>query len=309
MRDAFFQELTGLFGDNPQIVFMTGDLGYKLFDPLKAIDPQRVINAGIREAGMIGLASGMAKTGMMPIVYSITPFLTLRCLEQIKIDLCYNKACVLLVGVGGGFAYGPNGPTHHGIDDIGVLSCLPGMTIWTPADPLEVRACLRAIFDLEGPAYLRLGRNKEPKIHAPQDRIEITQPVVLHRGNDGIIMVCGCIAEEVQKAVAILKQDGISPTVIQLITLRPFPEEFLRHLIADRKPVMTVEEHISIGGLGMEAAKILAEMGTGNPFRMLSSPAKFPVCCMERDALLKWAGLNAEAIVENFRQLLQKKTH
>src|ERR1035437_1334923 len=189
MRDAFFDELLKLYQKDRRGVFLTGDLGYKLFDRLSAHDPARVINCGIREAGMVGYAAGLAKTGLLPFVYSITPFVTLRCLEQIKIDLCYNKANVVVVGVGGGFAYGPNGSTHHGVDDIGVLSCLPGLKIWTPSDSHEVRLCVQAATSLDSPAYLRLGRNKEPHVFKALDSTpDINQPALVREGGDGVIV-------------------------------------------------------------------------------------------------------------------------
>jgi len=120
MRDAFFSELRELYAADKRVVFVTGDLGYKLFEPLREIDPDRTINFGVRESAMVGFGAGLARTGMLPFLYSIVPFMTLRCLEQIKLDLCYNHSRVVLVGVGGGYSYGPNGPTHHGIDDLGV---------------------------------------------------------------------------------------------------------------------------------------------------------------------------------------------
>jgi transketolase len=304
MRDAFFNELLTLFRNDKRVVFLTGDLGYKLFDQLKDHDPARVINCGIREAGMVGYAAGLAKTGMLPFVYSITPFVTLRCLEQIKIDLCYNKANVVIVGVGGGFAYGPNGPTHHGVDDIGVLSCLPQLTVWTPADPYEVRLCVRAAAALDNPAYLRLGRNKEPHVFdSLKNTPDISRPALVREGCDGVIVTSGFILHEVLKAVSILKQSGLNPAVASITTLRPFPEEFISTLITDGSPLMTVEEHIPTGGLGQETARIVAEAGRGNRFRMLSIPSGFPDACYDRDNLLARSGLDADSIAAAYRQL------
>ncbi|OGU13968.1 MAG: hypothetical protein A2076_09405 [Geobacteraceae bacterium GWC2_53_11] len=309
MRDAFFSELYDLFRHDRRVVFLTGDLGYKLFDQLKGHDPARVINCGIREAGMIGYAAGLAKTGLLPFVYSITPFVTLRCLEQIKIDLCYNRANVVVVGVGGGFAYGPNGPTHHGIDDIGVLSCLPRLTVWTPSDPREVRLCIRAAASLDSPAYLRLGRNKEPDIfdslkHTP----DISRPALVREGSDGVIVTSGFILHEVLNAADCLKQQGIHPAIVRITTLRPFPEEFIRAAIADGRPVMTVEEHVATGGLGQETARIVAETGKGNRFSMLAIPAEFPDACYDRDALLARSGLDAASIAASYRRLWTPNT-
>jgi transketolase len=304
MRDAFFAELATLFGRDRRVVFLTGDLGYKLFDPLLEIDPARVINCGIREAGMVGYAAGLAQTGMLPFVYSIAPFITLRCLEQIKIDLCYNRSNVVVVGVGGGFAYGPNGSTHHGVDDIGILSCLPHLTVWTPADPYEVRLCVQAASSLENPAYLRLGRNNEPHVFDSLEKAQdISLPALIREGSDGVIITCGFILNEVLKAATMLNEVGIHPSVVRVTTLRPFPEEYIRTISVDGKPLMTVEEHVATGGLGQETARILAEAGRRTPFRMLSIPMEFPDACYDRDTLLASAGLDSKSIATAFRQL------
>jgi transketolase len=307
MRDAFFNELENLFASDSSVIFITGDLGYKLFDRMKEIDPNRVINFGVREAGMVGFAAGLAKTGFLPFAYSIAPFITLRCLEHIKIDLCYNNLRVVLVGVGGGMTYGTNGPTHHGIDDIAVLSCLPNLRIWTPADPMEVRACVRTVPRLAGPAYLRLGRQGEPNVHDPESGLpNIDAPVVVRTGDDGIIIAAGFILHQVLAAAEHLKRRGIAPTVIQIPTFRPFPYHYFAKLFGDGMPVMTVETSIASGGLGHEIARILAQTGTGNPFAMLTLPHEFPQACMDRDTSLEWAGLDPVTIARDFEKLLKR---
>jgi transketolase len=305
MRDAFFSELLTLMKHDERVMFLTSDLGYKLFDPLREFAPDRVINCGIREAAMVGYAAGLAKTGMLPFIYSIVPFATLRCLEQIKIDLCYNRCTVVVVGVGGGFSYGPNASTHHGIDDIGVVGSLPGMTVWTPADPHEVRGCVRAASRLTGPAYLRLGRNKEPNIHTLHGAYpDIDQPLIFGEADEGVIVTCGFILHEVMQAVEILNSQGIYPGVVRLTTLRPFPDQFLREIIGAGKPVMTVEEHVSTGGLGHLVATVVAEEGKGNPFRILSIPLEFPDRCMSREALMTWAGIDSGTVVDGYKKLV-----
>jgi len=308
MRKAFFDELETLFAKDDRIIFITGDLGYKLFDRMAKIDSNRVINFGVREASMVGFAAGLSKAGFLPFAYSIAPFITLRCLEQIKIDLCYNKLRVVLVGVGGGMTYGTNGPTHHGIDDISVLSCLPGLKIWTPADPIEVRACIRAVPLLNGPAYLRLGRHGETNIHDPSAGLPcIEDPFVVRTGSNGVIIVSGFILHEVLLALEQLAKRAIYPSVIQVPTFRPFPDDFFIKLLGEGMSVMTVETSIAHAGLGHEIAQILARMGTGNPFVMLTLPHEFPQKCMDREESLKWARLDAGSIAENFEKLLNCK--
>jgi len=303
MRDAFFMELLNLIKIDSRVMFITGDLGYKLYNPLKEIAPDRVINFGIREASMIGFASGLARNGMLPFVYSIVPFITLRSLEQIKIDLCYNTARVVIVGVGGGFSYGPNGPTHFGIEDIGIMRMLPGMSVWTPADPAEVKSFVRASPELNGSAYLRLGRNGEPNIHQTEEYPVIDKPIVVENNDDGVIVTCGFILSEVLKAAEILKKERIFPTIVQLPIMSPFPVEFIQKLLDKSKPLMTVEEHIAIGGLGQQIAEIIAKLELAIPFRSLAIPLKFCDHCLDRKAALLWSGLNADTIAMKYKEL------
>jgi transketolase len=255
---------------------------------------------------MVGYAAGLAKTGMTPFVYSITPFLTVRCLEQIKLDICYNRARVVIVGVGGGFAYGEDGPSHHGTDDVGLLATLPGLRIWTPADPEEVRMCVRAVPDLPGPAYLRLQRAGEPGLPPPEGRDEdLEMPVVHRRGEDVVLMSFGPILGEALRAADRLAPEGVRTTVIHLPTFHPFPSDRLLPFLANGTPVVTVEEHVAAGGLGQHVAALIVSAGTGNPLRMLHVPAEFPSGCLGREAALTWSGIDAASIAATCRELLR----
>lgn len=300
MRDAFFDELLQLFVADQRVVFLTGDLGYKLFDDLKAHDPRRVINVGVREGLMIGCAGGLAQAGQLPFVYSIAPFVTLRCLEQIKICLSYNRNRVIIVGVGGGYCYGHNGPTHFGLEDVALMSAIPGMTVWTPADPLEVRACVRAAPDLTGPAFLRLGRNGEPVLRHPGESISPWRAFVRPNRREGVIISNSFLLSEVFRAVEKIQAEGVAPAVIHLPTTEPMDTETLTEFLAGGVPVVTAEEHIRSGGLGQKIALFIAERGLGNPMRCLSAPAHYPKTCLNRDELLAFAGLDAPAIARAF---------
>ena len=144
MRNAFIRGLTKLAESDERIVFLTGDLGYKLFDDFATRYPGRFLNAGVAEQNMVGVAAGLASEGFRPFVYSIATFATLRCLEQIRDDVCYNGLPVTIVGVGGGFSYGANGPTHHATEDLAIMRALPNMTVIAPGDPVESAAATRA---------------------------------------------------------------------------------------------------------------------------------------------------------------------
>lgn len=303
MRDAFFDELLQLFTSDERIVFLTGDLGYKLYDPLKAVASDRVINFGIREAGMVGFAAGLAGAGLRPIAYSIVPFITLRCLEQIKLELCYNRHPVLIVGVGGGYSYGKNGSTHHGIEDIGLMRAMGGMRVFTPCDPWEVRGCVRAIPSLDGPAYLRLGRNGEPRFRQEAVPPSPEEPLFIPNSRQGLILTNGFLLSEVMAAVEALHRVGISPAIVHLPCMSPLPEAFLRPLLAEAGPILVAEEHIQAGGLAEAIALLLLESGLAAPFKSLCIPRTFPARCLSRAELLAAAGIDAAGIARTFTEL------
>src|SRR5262245_28120030 len=159
MRDTFFAGLSEAGRSDGRIVLLTADLGYKLFDRFVEACPGRFFNMGVSEANLISVAAGLALSGMRPVAYSIAPFATARCYEQIRNDVCAMGLGVLIVSVGGGYAYGANGPTHHGVDDVALMRALPGMSVFCPCDPNETRAALGEALNLDRPAYLRLGRS------------------------------------------------------------------------------------------------------------------------------------------------------
>src|SRR5215467_4329085 len=144
MRNAFADELTKLGSEEPCVVMLSGDIGNRLFDKFKDRHPGRFLNCGVAEANMTGVAAGMAMCGLRPVAYTITPFVTTRCLEQIRVDVCYHNLPVTIVGVGAGLSYASLNATHHSCEDVAFLRALPNMSIVCPADPVEVRCSLKA---------------------------------------------------------------------------------------------------------------------------------------------------------------------
>ncbi len=161
VRNAFLNELHELAREDPRIVFITGDLGFGVVEQFREELPDQFVNAGVAEQNMTGIAAGMALSGKIVFTYSIANFPTLRCLEHIRNDVCYHDADVKVVSVGGGFAYGSMGATHHATEDLGVMRLLPNMIVVAPGDPVEARAATRAVVAQSGPCYLRLGKAGE----------------------------------------------------------------------------------------------------------------------------------------------------
>ena len=295
-------------GSNNKIIFITADLGFKLFDRIAARHPERVINVGVREATMIGIAAGLSKEGFLPFVYSLGPFVTLRCLEQIRVDLCCNRLSAVLVGVGCGFAYGPNGPTHMGLEDVGVMSSLPDLAILSPCDAREVRMLLPQVIRLKHPVYMRLARNGEPLCRTEDPHsLKIGRPSVLKEGTDAAVITYGTMVHTVLTAVSELEQEaGVSIRVLSWHTLKPLKEQFILPLVKDNIPVIVIEEQMPGGGLGSRLALFLMEHSIHGPFCHLYLPEEYPNVCGDREYLLGRSGLSKMHIKRKIKVFLKK---
>ena len=255
MRNAFAQELTSLAKADGRVVLLSGDIGNKLFDALKAVDERRFYNCGVAEANMMGVAAGMALSGLRPVVYTITPFTTTRCFEQIRVDACYHQAPVVIVGTGSGLSYADLGPTHHSLEDMAILRTLPGMRVLAPCDATEMRLALRAALTEDGPVYIRIGKKGEPDIHSTLPQFRIGKGIVIREGSDVALIAAGTIMPEAIKAAKLLADRGVSAEVVSFHSVKPLDVEYLEGACGRFKLIATIEEHGRIGGLGGAVAE------------------------------------------------------
>ncbi len=274
MRNAFIRSLTTLAEKDESVVFLTADLGYKIFDDFAARFPGRFMNVGVAESNMIGVAAGLALAGFRPFVYSIVPFATLRCLEQIRNDVCYNHVPVTIVGVGGGYSYGPNGPTHHALEDIAAMRSLPNMTVVCPGDPVETELAVHAIGALGEPAYLRLGRAGDPVVHQAPPYFEIGKAITVRRGSDCTLMTTGGMLPVALEAAAMLSKE-ISCRVVNMHTVKPLDEVTLSECCRETEAIFTLEEHSRIGGLGSAVGEWLADNNLQFPLHSFGTRDSF----------------------------------
>ena len=191
MRNAFAKQITALAQEDSRIVLLVGDIGNRLFDDFKANCPNRFYNCGVAEANMIGVAAGLAMSGLRPVCYTITPFITYRCMEQIRVDVCYHHVPVLLVGTGSGLSYASLGATHHSCEEMGMLRLLPGLTILAPADEMEVRSAVKAAVRHSGPVYMRIGKKGEPVVHKAEPPFTIGKAIPMREGKDSCLLSTG----------------------------------------------------------------------------------------------------------------------
>jgi transketolase len=258
MRNAFADEITKLGSADSRVVLLSGDIGNKLFDKYKDGAPGRFFNCGVAEANMMSVASGMALCGLRPVIYTITPFTTTRCFEQIRVDACYHRAPVIIVGTGSGLSYAELGPTHHSLEDIAILRSLPEMTVMAPGDCLELRAALRAALKHDGPVYLRIGKKGEPDIHAGIPDLAIGKSITIRQGRDVCLVGTGVMTSIALDAARLLGEHGISVRVESFHTIKPLDTDALSEIFQKNQIVASIEEHGRIGGLGGAIAEWLA---------------------------------------------------
>ena len=301
MRNAFIRGLTALAERDDRVVFLTGDLGYKLFDDFAERFPGRFLNAGVAEQNMVGVAAGLALEGFRPFVYSIATFATLRCLEQIRDDVCYNRLPVTVVGVGGGFSYGANGPTHHATEDLAVMRALPNMTVVAPGDPVEAELAVAALGD--GPAYLRLGRAGDPVVHQAPPEFSIGRAITVREGDDCALISTGGMLPAAVEAAEILADRGIAARVISMHTVKPLDEDALER---SRRTGLTVtlEEHSRVGGFGSAVSEWMASNNVSEPLLAVAAEDAFAAEVGDADSLRRRNGLDAETIARRVAERL-----
>lgn len=306
MRTAFFRAVMDAASIDPRITLIVGDLGFGVVEPFAKRFPAQFLNAGVAEQNLTGVAAGMALMGRVVFTYSIANFPTLRCLEQIRNDVCYHRANVKIVAVGGGFAYGALGVTHHATEDLAVMRSLPEMTVVAPGDPIEAELATRAIIAHPGPCYLRLGRAGEPVVHDSGVDFELGKAIRLRDGSDLTIISTGGMLSTALEAATQLDVRGISSRVLSMHTLKPLDEDAIAAAARETAAILTLEEHSRIGGLGGAVAEVLAEIeGIHVPFRRIGLPPGFAPLAGSQEYLRAAHGLGAESVVQTVLNLLE----
>ena len=307
MRNAFADEVTQLAKQDPRVVLLSGDIGNKLFDDFKQVDPARFLNCGIAEANMMGVAAGMALSGFRPIIYTITPFTTTRCFEQIRVDVCYHEAPVIIVGTGSGLSYTELGPTHHSLEDMAILRTLPGMKVIAPCDASELRFALRAALQQDNPVYIRIGKKGEPDVQSHLSSITLGKASVVREGHKVAILSAGTVMCEALKAADMLKEHGITAEVASFHTIKPLDEEYLQKTVDNFELIVTLEEHGMIGGLYGAVAEWYVKTEAKIPLLGIGTPDEFMHDIGTQEYARKKYGLVAENIVTRILDRLKRE--
>lgn len=310
MRTAFIQQLEKIAAEDARATLVVGDLGFGVVVNFRDRFPNQFVNAGVAEQNMTGLAAGMALSGRVCFTYSIANFPTLRCLEQIRNDVCYMEAPVVVVAVGGGTAYGALGATHHATEDIAVLRALPGMMVVCPGDPLEARLATQALFEREGPAYLRLGRAGEPEVHSADSPpvFELGKAIVVRDSPEAVATVIatgGMLHNSVLAADELASRHAIETRVLSMHTVSPLDAEAVMSAARETDRVFTVEEHSINGGLGGAVAEVMAEHpAAGAGLVRLGFPPAFSDKVGTQEYMRSQYGLDVSGLVASIRKAL-----
>lgn len=305
MRTAFIQSLIKLAEEDERITLIVGDLGFGVIEPFCERFPKQFLNAGVAEQNMTGIAAGMAMTGKIVFTYSIANFPVIRCLEQIRNDVCYHRANVKIVSVGGGFSYGPLGMSHHAIEDLAIMRAMPEMTVVAPGDPVETASATEAVADHDGPCYLRLGRAGDPVIHSSPISFQLGRAIMMRDGEDLTLISTGGMLEVAVWAAELLAESGIQVRVLSMHTLKPLDVRAVLAAAAETHAIATLEEHSLIGGLGSAVAEVLAESELRVLFRRIGLPSYACALIGSQEHLRAKHGLTGAELLNSLGTLLQ----
>jgi transketolase len=305
MRETFFTTIEEIAGVRDDIFILTGDLGFKLFDSFRTKYPDRFFDIGVAESNMVGIAAGLALSGKQVYCYSIAPFLVLRALEQIRIDVAFHNLNVKLIGVGGGITYGMEGYTHFGIEDFVLMRSMPNMTIVAPADPMEAKQIAKISCEYEGPMYIRLGKKGAKRIHKSIPDVQLGKAMKLHKGKDIAIFAIGRMVHGGMLVVDMLIKRGITPTLVNMHTLKPLDVEAVIKVAGTHSVIFSLEEHIINGGLGSAIAEVLSEQSYKGKFKRIGIPMNLEKAIGHADYLREIYGLTPERMYDRIMKEIE----
>ena len=303
MRAAFSDTLVRLAKADPNVLLLTGDHGYALFDDFRRECPAQYINAGIAEQNMVGMAAGLARTGFRPFVYGLSAFIPVRVVEQIKLDIAHDKLPVILIGDGAGFVYSHLGTSHQSTEDIACTRAIPHLSVYSPADRFEVAACMELAYQAQGPVYLRMGKSDRGDVHLAAPQAKVGQLLEVKPGQSGDVSFIAT-GSLVRTALDIASDSYPDAAVWSAPFIKPIDGQQVAAICGQSRAVIVLEEHSVLGGLGSVITEIAAEFA---PVRILRVGVqdRFSHHCGSYEYLLKEHGLDRAAIEQLIHHFLQ----
>jgi transketolase len=311
MRKTCLEQIYELALKDERIFFIGSDLGAGTLDNFRKQMPQRFFMEGISEAHVVGMASGLALSGKIVYVNTLSAFITRRCFEQVVIDACLHRLRIRLVGNGGGLVYAPLGPTHLAIEDIAILRAIPNMTIIAPADAAEMKRLMPLTVDYPGPLYIRLAKGYDPIVTRDDVPFSIGKAVPMREGTDALLITTGITLKLALEASQRLSRNGIEAAVLHLPTLKPIDTDAILSRASQVPVIVTIEEHTRIGGLGSAIAEIIAETPFPGPkyFKSIGIPDVFADRYGSQAMLMDYYQISADALVATVEGLFKQRSN
>ena len=302
MRDALSKALVHIAKENPNVLLITGDHGYTLFDDFRKECPEQYINAGIAEQNMVGMAAGLARTGFRPFVYGLSSFIPLRVLEQIKLDVAHDNLPVVFIGDGAGFVYSHLGTSHQSTEDIACARVIPSLSVYSPADRFEVTACMEMAYQTKGPVYLRIGKADRGDVHRELPTLKSNSLLNVKVGKLGSYSIIST-GSMVRTAMNIVNSSYPDMAVWSVPIVKPINYNQVASICSQSKAIIVLEEHSKYGGLGSLVAEIASKF---SPVRILSIAVddKFSDKCGTYEYLLQEHGLDRITIEQSIHNFL-----
>lgn len=299
IRDAFFDELYIIAKNDPNVMFLTADMSAFSLIRFKRDLRSQYINVGVAEQNMVSIAAGLALGKKKVFIYTIIPFVTMRCYEQIKIDLCCMNLPVTIIGVGPGLTYGSDGPTHHGTQDIAIMRTLPEITILNPSDSVITKASARIAYKNSCPTYVRIDKGKLPLIYDEIGSDFSEGMSELKHGNDLVIISTGTMVHKALMVANELNNHSVSTGVVDLYRIKPLNVEKLLNIIGNYRRIITLEENSIVGGIGSIISEILNDRQKYTPLKRIAIPEQHCFEAGDREDLHEIYGLDINSIVRN----------
>lgn len=302
MRAAFSKALVGFASENPNVLLLTGDHGYALFDEFRRTCPAQYINAGIAEQNMVGMAAGLARAGFRPFVYGLSAFVPIRVLEQIKLDVAHDHLPVVFIGDGAGFVYSHLGTSHQSTEDIACARVIPNLSVYSPADQFEMTACMEQAYQSKTAAYLRMGKSDRGDVHHAALSPEPGRLLSVRPGNGKQVSFIAT-GSMVRVASDIAQIQFPDAAVWSAPCIKPIDARQIAEICRQSQLVVVMEEHSELGGLGSVVAEISSDLA---PVRILRIGVRdrFSHLCGSYEYLLKEHGLDPRSIEQRIRDCI-----
>jgi transketolase len=306
--EVFAETLLSLAQQNKNVVAITSDSrGSGKLTSYAAAVPEQLIEVGIAEQNLVGVATGLASTGKIVFAVSPASFLTARALEQIKNDVCYSDQPVKLIGISAGVSYGALGSTHHAIHDIAVLRAINNITIVVPSDNLETIEAIKAAAQMSSPVYVRFGKRPMPYLHPPGTSFEVGKSILIRDGKDVAFFATGETVYLALKATEEIEQSGYSCRLISMHTIKPLDIEAVIRAAEQCRAIVTVEEHRIAGGLGEACAAVLMQANKQVPFKIAGIPDEYTMTGNQLE-IFDHYGITGPGLARTAMTLLESKT-